>query len=342
MSQNHEPKKLKDFKQLKRQNDPMPVQMPEVPAPVKKPVKEYVPKPAAPERSSASNEEPAAEPIQHPQKKTVKRRKPVNPVKAKHRKINQILMFILLGVSAVTLVALIINTIRVIRTSSVDAEGTQESMSSDTGQTMKNDVYIIGNNPTDTEKEYFQKLTDALKGGVPEEIAEAVVYNFVSDYFTWTNKDGNYEVGGLQYIFAEKYSKFEEWNRWYQYSNMDLYISQYGRENLIQVKSVTTEQPTFKTDDFTVMSVDPAETYPCYQVQVAWTYEDTPVDTTAFPNRMRFQVVDHNGRFEIVEFYDMPSVEAWEAENGSGESGDGTGSSETADPAETAGTGSEG
>ena len=257
-------------------------------------------------------------------------KRPKRTMSPRHRRINQILMYVMLGVSAVTIIALLINTVRVVRASSTDSAGTEEGMTANTGQSMKNDVYIIGNNPTDIEKEYFQKLTDALTGGNPEEIAEAVVYNFVSDYFTWTNKDGNYEVGGLQYIFAEKYSKFEEWSRWYQYSNMDLYISQYGRDNLPQVKEITTEKPTYRTDDFTVLSVEPAETYPCYQVQVAWTYEPVTVDTTDFPNRMRFQVADHDGRFEIVEFYDMPSVEAWEAENGSSDSG--TDTSETAGP----------
>lgn len=260
-------------------------------------------------------------------KTTAHKKRPVDPVKAKHRKINSVLMMVLLGACAVTIIALIINTVRVVRASSVANQGTEEGMTANTGQSMKNDVYIIGNNPTDVEKEYFQKLTDALKGGVPEEIAEAVVYNFVSDYFTWTNKDGNYEVGGLQYIYAEKYSKFEEWNRWYPNSDMDLYISQLGRANLIQVKEITTEVPTFRTDDFTILSVDPAQTYPCYQVQVAWTYESTSQNTSDFPNRMRFQVVDHDGRYEIVEFYDMPSVEAWEAENGGSDA-----STSTADP----------
>lgn len=250
--------------------------------------------------------------------KTKKRK--VDPLKAKHKKINQILMLVLIGISAVSLIALLINTIRVVKASNVDTGGTENSMSSDTGNSMKNDLYRIGNNPTDIEKEYFQKLTDAIKSGVSEDIAEAVVYNFVSDYFTWTNKDGNYEVGGLQYIYAEKYAKFEEWNRWYNYSNLDLYISQYGREELPQVKEITTETATFKTDDFTVLSVDPQQTYPCYQVQVVWTYESTPVDLNDFPNRMRFQVIDHDGRYEIVEFYDMPSVEEWEAKNGTGDS----------------------
>ena len=269
------------------------------------------------------------------QKRPVRKKK-VDPVKRKHNKINNYLMLVLLGISAITIIALIVNTVRVVMASGTDTGGTENSMSSDTGNSMKNDLYRIGNNPTDVEKEYFQKLTDAIKGGNSEEIAEAVVYNFVSDYFTWTNKDGNYEVGGLQYIYAEKYTKFEEWNRWYNYSNLDLFISQYGRENLIQVKEITTEVPTFRTDDFTVNSVDPAQTYPCYQVQVKWTYEPTAVDLTEFPDRMRFQVVDHDGRFEITEFYDMPSVEAWEAENGESTDTETDKTAETADSTEAA------
>ena len=270
-------------------------------------------------------------------KKTVRKKKPVNPKKIRNRKINNTLMIVLLTATALTIIALIVNTVRVVKASSVDNAGNENSMAADTGNSMKNDLYRIGNNPTDVEKEYFQKLTDALKNGTDEEIAEAVVYNFVADYFTWTNKDGNYEVGGLQYIYSEKYSMFEEWNRYYNYSNLDLYISQYGRENLIQVKEVTTEKPTFRTNDFTVLTVDPSVTLPCYQVQVAWTYEPTDVNTADFPNRMRFQVVDHDGRFEISEFYDMPSVEEWEAANKpSGDEADGD---ETADPKETAKTG---
>ena len=281
-------------------------------------------------------EQPSEQLTEQTARKTVRTRKPDSASKQKQRKINNILMSVLLGITAITIIALIVNTVRVVKASGVDNAGSENSMSSDTGNSMKNDLYRIGNNPTDVEKEYFQKLTDAIKGGNSEEIAEAVVYNFVSDYFTWTNKDGNYEVGGLQYIYAEKYSKFEEWNRWYNYSNLDLYISQYGRENLPQVKEITTEKPTFRTeDDFTVLSVDPAQTYPCYQVQVAWTYESTDVNIADFPNRMRFQVVDHDGRFEIVEFYDMPSGEEWEAANGVSDSSSSDGTTETDETAET-------
>ncbi len=259
-------------------------------------------------------------------KKTVRRtvpgQKKADAQKKRSRQVTSILSYVLIGISVAAILALGINTVNAARMSKVANQGNEETLSVKTGKTMKNSLYEIGNNPTEISKEYFQKLTDSLSSGTPEEKAEAVVYNFVTDYFTWTNKDGNYEVGGLQYIYAEKYAKFEEWNRWYPYSNLDLYISQYGREHLPEVAEITTEVPTFRTDDFTVQSVDPPVTYPCYQVQVSWTYgSEATVNLTEFPHRMRFLVADHDGRFEIVEFYDMDSVEAWEAENGTGAAG---------------------
>ena len=105
-------------------------------------------------------------------KKTTHKRRPVDPVKAKHRKINSILMMVLLGACVVTILALIINTVRVVRASSVANQGTEEGMTANTGQSMKNDVYIIGNNPTDIEKEYFQKLTDAGEAAVTVKVSD--------------------------------------------------------------------------------------------------------------------------------------------------------------------------
>jgi hypothetical protein len=252
-------------------------------------------------------------------RRTVPNRKKSDAAKQKNRAVTAVLTTVLLAVSVVAVIALGINTVKAAKMGTVSNQGSEESMTANTGKSMKNTQYEIGNNPTEISKEYFQKLTDAVKEGTAEQKAEAVVYNFVTDYFTWTNKDGNYEVGGLQYIYAEKYAKFEEWNRWYPYSDMDLYISQYGRDHLPEVAEISTEVPAFRTDDFTVNSVDPPMTYPCYQVQVSWTYKpDATVNLSEFPHRMRFLVVDHDGRFEIAEFYDMESVEAWEAENGSG------------------------
>ncbi len=230
--------------------------------------------------------------------------------------INNTMTVIMLLLSAAVIVAFVFNMINVNRQSTVANEGTETTLVADMDNSMKNDLYQIGNNPTEIEKEYFQKLTDSLKSGTKEEQAEAVVYAFVSDFFTWTNKDGNYEVGGQQYIYGPKYTSFESWALSDYYKNLDLYISQYGRENLPQVKEVTTDVATFKTDDFEVVTSDPHVTMDCYQVQVKWTYDDnTTVDLSNFPDNVRFQVVDNDGRMEIAEFYDMPSVNAWEAAN---------------------------
>lgn len=247
---------------------------------------------------------------------SVKPRKKIDPQRRKEKKRNRLLVRILLAVTAAAAVALLVNVILVARTTT--GSGSETSLTVDTQRSMKNDQYEIGNNPTDFEKECFQKLTDALSGGSDAEIAEAVVYNFVSDYFTWSNKDGNYEVGGLQYWFSDKTGAMEDWSRYNYYKDLDLYISQYGRENLPAVASINTDVATFQTDDFLVATMDPQTSYPCYQVQVSWTYTmGSSVPSSNFVNEMRFQVVNHDGRFEIVEFYDMDSVRAWEAANGS-------------------------
>ena len=247
---------------------------------------------------------------------SVKPKKKIDPQRRKEKKRNRLLVRILLAVTAVSVIALLVNVVRVARTQS--GSGSKESLTVDTDRSMTNDQYEIGNNPTDYEKECFQKLTDALKAGNDADIAEAVVYAFVSDYFTWTNKDGNYEVGGTQYWFSDKMGSLEDWSRYNYYQDLDLYISQYGRENLPAVASINTDVATFQTDDFLVATMDPQTSYPCYQVQVSWTYTmGSSVPSSNFVNEMRFQVVNHDGRFEIVEFYDMDSVRAWEAANGS-------------------------
>jgi hypothetical protein len=245
----------------------------------------------------------------------------IDPVKRKHRKMNQRMILTLMIVSAVTIVAFVFNIINVASRTSSSSSGTSTSLSSNTDRSMQNDLYEIGNNPTDFEKQCFQELTDAMKGTDQNAYATALVKCFVSDYFTWTNKDGNYEVGGLQYIFGEKYTTFEEWSRYNYYQDMDLYISQYGRENLPEVTSITTDVDTFQTDDYTINTIDPAKTYSCYQVQVSWTYNmGSKLNPSDFVNDMRFLVVDNDGRMEIAEFYDMNSVNAWEAANGTSSS----------------------
>ena len=88
-----------------------------------------------------------------------------------------------------------------------------------------------------------------------EAIAETVVKNFICQYYTWTNKDGNYDIGGMQYIYTPKQSDFETYTLYNFYKDMDLYLSKDGRSSLIEVKKVTINNVS-RVDDYTVTYTD--------------------------------------------------------------------------------------
>lgn len=232
-------------------------------------------------------------------------KKKMDPIKKKHKRVNNLMVLLLLVVSIVTVAAFAYNIYKVMAGSK--STGSGETLATDTGKSMKNDQYTIGNNPTEIEQTYFQELTDAVNSQDKAKIASAVVKCFVADYFTWTNKDGNYEIGGLQYVYGQKTGALETYSRWNFYEDLDLYISQYGRENLLQVKSVDAGEAG-PTDDFEVKTTDPQATLKCYYVEATWTYEDSSkIDVSSFMHSGAFYIVDDNGRMEIAQFYDLES-----------------------------------
>lgn len=181
----------------------------------------------------------------------------------------------------------------------------------------KNNYYSIGNNPTEVNKKYFLELNDAVEKDDKAAIAEAVVKCFITEYYTWTNKDGTYDVGGMQYIFADRQSDFETYTRDVVYKDMDKYISQMDRNKLMQVKSVTTEKAE-AAEQFAVYSqaeatADPnadttataapetPEMYDAYTVKASWEYEDsTQMDLSDAQKAAVFTVINHDGRMEIA------------------------------------------
>lgn len=233
----------------------------------------------------------------------------------KKSSLNIKLITILLVVSLFAVVGTVFNITHVWK-SAGKSRGEETSLTSKTDRDLKNDLYVIGNNPTDVEKKYFNELTEAINSNDQMLYAEKVVESFVSDYFTWTNKDGNYEVGGLQYIYGPKFTAFDDWSRWNYYKDLDLYIHQYGRENLPEVKEITLDKPVEKVDDFVVETEEDKVPRPCYLVQVSWTYQSSMKPSASeFPKEARFLVIENGDRMEIVEFYDMESVREWEVKH---------------------------
>ena len=71
---------------------------------------------------------------------------------------------------------------------------------------IKSMKYSLRNNATDVQFQYFTELKNAIEvdGAKDEEIAGLVCKNFVADFYTWTNKQGQYDVGGMYYVCTEQ------------------------------------------------------------------------------------------------------------------------------------------
>ncbi len=235
-----------------------------------------------------------------------------NSKKKKKIKVNGVLSLMLIITAICIAVAFGFNIFNIMSNKS----GSGETVETETvDNEYSNDYYSIGNNPTDINKTYFKELNDALDGKTltdengneytgDEAIAETVVKNFICQYYTWTNKDGNYDIGGMQYIFTQKQSDFETYTLYNFYQDMDLYLSQDGRDSLIQVKDVTINSVS-KVDDYTVTytdenSAEQTVALSCVDVSASWNYEsDTKMSTSDIQSSATFHVVNNNGRWEI-------------------------------------------
>lgn len=176
--------------------------------------------------------------------------------------------------------------------------------------------YYLRPNATSLQVEYFKELQDLIKDGTnKEEIAACVAKNFVADFYTWSNKDGSYDIGGMFYIHGPSKNVVITQARNTYYKYLTYYINEFGQDKMLEVTSVDTEvgPTTYELDD---------KEYEAYFVTCNWTYknEDTfnglnilmpseAQDGTYwhyqnFAKRSYFVViVNEDGRYEIVASY---------------------------------------
>lgn len=232
--------------------------------------------------------------------------------KNKQKHINNLLIVLLLIIMVGTLGTFSFNLYRIVHADNGKGKTVKQEQ---VDNEFSNDAYSIGNNPTEINKTYFRELNSSLKN--PENsagIAQSVVKCFITEYYTWTNKDGNYDIGGMQYIYKPKQSDFEKYTLNTFYSDMDLYLNQIGRDQLFQVKDVTvnsaqqvadyvidagTDSQTGETDGN--QNTEAAQTtLPCIDVDASWSYEENQnIDVSTLQNHAVFHVVNDNGRWEI-------------------------------------------
>lgn len=219
----------------------------------------------------------------------------------KYRKINNWLIIVLLCMIPLTAGAFIWNLWQISHTNAGEGETLAgDDTDTETVNEFHNDFYTIGNNSTQINKDSFRELNNAITAQDPAKISEALTKCFVTEYYTWTNKDGNYDIGGMQYIYTPMSANFAEYSLWNFYEDMDLYITQYGRDKLIEVTSVTAEPAVSAVYEITGEDGNPVS-LEAYTVKANWEYgTETSMDTSQMQKSAVFTVVNNNGRWEIA------------------------------------------
>ena len=167
-------------------------------------------------------------------------------------------------------------------------------------------TYVLHANPTALQQEIYDelklKMEEYAKGSTEEltfEICGLVAKSFVADFYTWTNKVGNYDVGGMDYVYGPNHLNISTYARDSFYSDLDLYLKDYGADDLLEVDSITVDvsyAEPFVLDEQHVFNAS-------FYVLTKWTYKNSAVlDTSQFQNRGSFIIVynDAHKRFEIV------------------------------------------
>lgn len=175
---------------------------------------------------------------------------------------------------------------------------------------ISNPEYILRDNATQLQLDLFAELKSYYKGTAEEEftdadIATAVCKNFVADFYTWSNKAGQYDVGGMYYVFEPQRKNIYTQARDTFYNRLSDYISEYGAENLLEVESIVSATGSKSSEEYISMEpeTEVQESWDeVYNVKVSWTYKaNDKFSPSKYATSMSFVVINNAGRFEIVE-----------------------------------------
>ena len=199
-----------------------------------------------------------------------------------------------------------------------------------TGNTETNSNYLISSmnytlrgNATEYQQECFAELKSAVETGADENtIVGLVGKNYVADFYTWTNKQGQYDVGGMEYVNSEKNDTIEYKSNIYLkardgfYKYINEYINQYGVENLIEVQNINvtsvTKNPKLYTMYEYIETVQIGEEawekvydnvdHECFNVSLTWAYKpETKLNLSDYATSINLLIIENDGRYEIVE-----------------------------------------
>ncbi len=180
---------------------------------------------------------------------------------------------------------------------------TQNSSNPSSSVVYSNEFYTLKGKPTDLQKQLFRELTAEIEKDDASDlvIVNLVTKNFIADYFTWSNKAGPFDVGGLDFVYGLENLNFRRTSREYFYSYIYTYLDQgLTLQDMIEVVDVVSEGAAFAA---------PYEYYDqeikAYYIEISWTYKESElIDVSLFPTMAAMTIiVNEEGRYEIVRFY---------------------------------------
>ena len=159
----------------------------------------------------------------------------------------------------------------------------------------------LRDNATELQKDLFKQLQQAYRDGNDEEAARLTAECFIADFYTWTNKYGSYDVGGVYYC-ADRYN-VELFGRDTFYKYVSYYIDKYGSDNLLEVTSIEANGGFVEGSKYEVESA--GASFDQYAFEVSWEYADHAHFTDKEFCTFQYVIVvkSNTGRFEIVEAY---------------------------------------
>ena len=163
-------------------------------------------------------------------------------------------------------------------------------------------MYKLPEDATAFQVGAFDELELALESEIQDKylISGLVVKNFIADFYTWANKTGTHDVGGMQYVYGPETLGIYSQAKNLFYRDLSYLIQKYGKENLLEVDSVT------------IKYVDPEENFlykdivfESYYVGAEWTYKSNPgFDTSVYQTKAYFSVLYRDGKLEIYRYYE--------------------------------------
>lgn len=181
--------------------------------------------------------------------------------------------------------------------------------------------YVLRDNATEYQQEIFAELKKDIEnpdeGITAEDIAGLIVKNHVADFYTWTNKIAQYDVGGLYYVNEDGRELVFTQARDTIYKYLNTYIEQYGADQLLEVESVEVSVKaigkypvSYKTWYVDENNPDDRGSYiynddmcDAYDVTATWTYKQGgSFSSSKYPTSSMYRVVNNEreGRYEIV------------------------------------------